>query len=267
MTQAVFHAVVLAGQRKGVINPLATAAGVSHKCLMPMVGKTLIEHTITALVDAPQVGQISIVIEDRDVLARVPYVEALLASGKARCVMAQDNLFSSVKAAMSGPQAFPALITTADNVLLTPEMIGYFTARLDGLDAAVALVRKEVLLEKYPDGQRNFHRFRDGHFSNCNLYALVTPKSLEAARVFEGGGQFAKARKRAIQAFGLVNALLYKYEVLKVKTAVGRVGKRHGIALAPIELPFPEAPIDVDNERTAELAAEILQARLDAGTA
>ena len=36
------------------------------------------------------------------------------------------------------------------------------------------------------------HRFRDGAFSSCNIYALLTPRSLVGPKVFRTGGQFGK---------------------------------------------------------------------------
>ena len=43
----------------------------------------------------------------------------------------------------------------------------------DGDDVVVALARKEDILAAHPDAQRNFYKFRDGGFSNCNLYGAV----------------------------------------------------------------------------------------------
>ena len=55
----------------------------------------------------------------------------------------------------------------------------------------VALARKEDVLSAHPQGQRRFYRFRDGAFSNCNLYGL-SRRGLALAETFREGGQFAK---------------------------------------------------------------------------
>lgn len=259
-----FHFVVLAAQRKGIVNPLAEAAGVSHKCLIEMSGKPLIEHVTTAIAESGLASKISVSIEDETPLKKVPYVQGLKAAGLLRVVPSEDNLFTSVSAALKDEQDFPAVITTADNVLLTSEMVSFFCERAAAFDAALAMVQKEVLLAKYPDGQRNFHRFKNAEYSNCNLYAIVAPEALKAAEVFRTGGQFAKASvAKIINAFGLFNMLGYKYAWFNRDDAIARLGKRFGIKAGAVDMPFPEAPIDVDNERTMKIAATILADRIN----
>ena len=256
-----FHFVIMAAQRKGVVNPLAENAGVSHKCLIEMSGKPLIEHVARAVSDSGLASKISVSIEEPSALDGVAYVNGLKDGGLLRIVPSGDNLFESVAGALSGPEDFPAIITTADNVLLTPEMLRHFCKSAPDYDAALAMIDKETLLAKYPDGQRNFHKFRDGEFSNCNLYAITSPEALSAARVFEGGGQFRKSLKRVVKAFGLVNMIAYRYAWFTRDRAIARIGKRFNINTGAVDMPFPEAPIDVDNERTMKVAADILAAR------
>jgi 2-C-methyl-D-erythritol 4-phosphate cytidylyltransferase len=58
-----FTAIVLAAQRAGQLDPLAAEAGVSHKCLVPIVGRPLIEYVLDALADTPGVRAIRICVE------------------------------------------------------------------------------------------------------------------------------------------------------------------------------------------------------------
>jgi len=256
-----YHFVVLAAQRKGVVNPLAEAAGVSHKCLMPLAGKPLIEHTISAISTSAEASKITISIEDETPLKGVQLIQELMSEGRISIIPSKENLYDSVKAVLKSDTDYPAVITTADNVLLTSQMISHFCAHAGGYDGAVALVRKETLLAKYPDGQRRFHKFRDGEVSNCNLYGVFTPRAIEMAQSFREGGQFAKYPGRVLRAFGLLNLIAYRFAWFSNSSAIGRIGKRHGVNLGAIELPFAEAPIDVDNDRTAKLAGKILAAR------
>lgn len=266
MAHRKFHFVVMAAQRKGIVNPLAEAAGVSHKCLMPLAGKPLIEHTLSAIAASDFVSKISVSIEDHEVLNELPIVQDLIAEGRLRIVQSADNLYDSVKAALENDADLPAVVTTADNVLLTPPMIEHFCSNVGGQDGAVAVVRKEVLLAKYPDGQRRFHKFQDGEISNCNIYGLFTPEAVEVAQAFREGGQFAKYPQRVLKAFGLINLAAYRFAWFSVSDAMARIGKRHGVNFGTVEMPFPEAPIDVDNERTARIAGEILSQRQQEAT-
>ncbi|WP_262693833.1 nucleotidyltransferase family protein [Kordiimonas aquimaris] len=255
-----FHAVVMAAQRPGIVNELAAEAGVSHKCLIEIAGKKLVEHVLDNLDRASEIKQITVVIDNIAVLGDVPAFVRLQQAGKARAIEARTDLFSSYLAAIEGDGMFPTLVTTADNVLLSPEMIAHFCTEIgnSGCDAAIALTPKEILLAKYPDGQRRFHEFADGEYSNCNLYALTSERVVNAARVFQTGGQFAKSLYRVLKAFGLWNAFAYRFSLYSLDKAMTRIGKRFNMTAVAVRMPFPEAPIDVDNARSKKLATEIL---------
>lgn len=257
-----FHAVVMAAQRVGIVNELAADAGVSHKCLIEMGGKKLIEHVLDCLDASPEIDRITISIDDISVLETVPAFNRLKDAGKARAVEAGTNLFSSFLGAVEGGR-YPSIITTADNVLLTPPMVAHFcnTIEEQGARAAVAVTEKAVLLNVYPDGQRRFHKFADNEYSNCNLYAVVDKETSDIASVFETGGQFAKNLARVLKAFGLWNAIAYRFALYSLDKGMDRLSKKFGTRLVAIRMPFPEAPIDVDNFRSKKLATEILQAR------
>lgn len=261
MTSTVSHFLILAAQRKGVVNALADAAGVSHKCIMPMQSRPLIEHVLSTLEAMPDAERITVAIDDQDALKGVALVESLIAEGRLKIIQSGDTLFDSIAMALPKPEDFPVVITTADNVLLTEDMLRHFIPNLAGIDVGIAMCQKDVLLAKYPDGQRRFHRFADGEWSNCNLYALTTPAALSAAEFFRGGGQFAKSLKRVMDAFGLINMIGYKFAWYARDKAMDRLSSRSGVRIKAIDMPFPEAPIDVDNERTRGIAEDILIAR------
>ncbi len=261
-----YHAVVMAAQRVGIVNELAADAGVSHKCLIEMGGKRLLEHVLDCLDHSPEIKQITVSIDDLHVLENVPAFRRLKETGKARAVQSATDLFSSFLKAVEGTDRFPALVTTADNVLLTPAMVGHFCADIERQKAraAVALTEKAVLLNVYPDGQRRFHKFADNEYSNCNLYAIVDKETSNLASVFQTGGQFAKSLARVLKAFGIWNAIAYRFSLYSLDKGMERLSKKFKTRLVAVRMPFPEAPIDVDNFRSKKLATEILAARQQA---
>ncbi len=261
-----YTALVLAAQRPGIIDPLAEKGGVSHKCLIDMDGTPMIERVLDSLLGSDHIGQILISIDDPDALSTVSAVQKCVSSGKINVTPSAENLYRSVKDALSNNVEFPVAICTADNALQTAEMIDYFCEHFDKEDAevGVSVTPAELIWSKYPEGQRRPYVLRDGKFSNCNLYALRSINSLEAAKAFEGGGQFGKSAKRILQAFGLVNLLLYKYGNLSLDDVFRRVSKRLGLKIRPVIMPFAEAPIDVDNERTERIALQVLRERREA---
>ncbi len=254
-----YTVLLLAAQRRGR-DPLSALTGARHKCLLDLHGRPMIAWVLDTLLAAPMVRQILISIEDAAVLDGVP--EA--AAARVQVIASADNLYASVERALTAAGNYPALITTADNPLLSVEMLTHFCHELERRqsDAAATMTRAGLMRAKYPEGQRRFYAFRDDEYSNCNLYALANARALRAARIFQHGGQFRKKITRILRAFGLSNFILYQLRALTLNDLAERLSRSFGIRVTFITMPFPEAPIDVDNERTLKVARTIMGQRL-----
>jgi len=259
---APFTAIVLAAQRAGCVDPLAEAAGVPNKSLVPIQGAPLIRHVVEALQATPGVSRVRIVVEPRT----APLIRAALPGGGApvEFVDAADNLADSVYAAARGV-AQPMLVTTSDNVLLTPGAAqATLRALADGADVALALATQASVLAAHPDGQRRFYRFSDDAYSNCNLYAFAGPAAVGAAESFRSGGQFAKKPLRMIVHMGPINLALLLMGRLSLRGAIRRLSRRFRLRVEPVILADGAHAIDVDNPRTYACAEILLERRTDA---
>jgi NDP-sugar pyrophosphorylase family protein len=254
-----FTAIILAAQREGKLDPMAADAGVSHKCLVPIVGRPLLEYVIEALVGVPGLQRIRICIEPAAVEAARTVRGASGDLGvPVDYVPSAPTISESAHASAEGVQG-PMVITTGDNVNLTPGAVQQMLDALaGGADAALAMASREAVLAAHPEGQRRFYEFRDGGYSNCNLYALAGPEALKAADMFREGGQFAKNRKRLARAIGPLNILLFLLRVAPIHTAMKRLGKRFGTRLAAVVLEDGAHAVDVDNPRTYAIAETLL---------
>jgi CTP:molybdopterin cytidylyltransferase MocA len=250
--------IVLAAQRDGQLDPLAAEAGVSHKCLVPIGGRPLLAHVLDALSRVERVDEVRIVVE-RGAEARLAQV-AVAAGMMARFAEAADNIADSVYAGAAGATGL-VVITTADNVLLTPAAVDQVIDKLvAGDDTVVALARKEDVLSAHPEGQRRFYRFKGGEFSNCNLYGL-SQKGLRLAETFRSGGQFAKHPLRIAKAFGFFNLFLLRIAILPLDAAMRRLSRRFRVRVASVVLSDGAHAIDVDNRRTYDIAALLMEKR------
>jgi len=267
MTDTRYTALGLAASR-GNLDPLAEAGGVSHKCFIDIAGRPMLRRVVEAVMASGRIGRTIVGIEEASIaeakalLAPLPGAEAI------EYVASRETIGASV-AAVAGEDMLPLVITTGDNALHTAEMVRYFCDALDGLeeDGALGLTPAEVVLAAYPEGNRAFHRFRDGAFSSCNLYALLTPRALAAPRIFNSGGQFGKKPKRLIGAFGLVAFMLYKSRLFTLRTVLNALSRTIGIRTAPVLMPFAEGPIDVDRMQDWQLANRIIAGRERGGAA
>lgn len=253
-----FTIVILAAQRDGKLDPLAAEAGVTHKCLVPICGKPLLTHVLDALATVNGIDSIRISVEAGAEEKLRPLTDAF--GLPIRFSISADNIADSVYAAVDGATG-PVVVTTADNVLVTKKPIQAVADRLlAGDDAVVALARKEDIQAAHPEAQRNFYMFRDGGFSNCNLYGL-SGRGLKAAEAFREGGQFMKNPARIARAFGLINLLLMRFGWVTTESAMRRIGKRFGIRASRVILDDGAYAVDVDNRRTYDIAALLLERR------
>ncbi len=265
MGDRTYTGLVLAASR-GHRDPLAQAGGVSHKCFIDIAGQPMLRRVVASVLESGRVRRTIVAIEPgsveeaRAILAGLPGAESI------EFVPSGATIGATVGAIVTA-EHLPLIITTGDNALHTPTLLRHFCDSLDGLDAdgAIGLTEASCVLEKYPEGNRAFHRFRDGAFSSCNIYAMLTPKSIAGARVFNSGGQFGKKPRRLIGAFGLLAFLLYKSRLLTLRTLLAFLSRAIGMRTAPVLIPFAEGPIDVDRMQDWELAKRIVGEREKSG--
>jgi GTP:adenosylcobinamide-phosphate guanylyltransferase len=258
-----FTAIILAAQRPGETNPLAAAAGVSHKCLVPIAGAPLIVHVVRVLAAMPSLGALRISVEPELWLVLEDLLAPERRPGLAIEMRApQSNIADSVIAGVEGAEG-PFVVTTADNVLLTATAVELLLGRLEQADAAAILTTREAVRAVHPDAQRRFYRLGNGHYSNCNLYGVRdAERAFAAAGVFRGGGQFRRHVGRAIRALGLINILLVLSGRLGLDAAARRFSRRLGLRLDLAVADDGALAVDVDNARTHAIAEPILARRM-----
>lgn len=254
---------ILAGKRDGKLDPLAAAAGVSHKAVVPIRNKPLIQWVLEAAEQAWPDNRILVSIHDGGVIGTLPIVERLTASGRLQIVAAREGIVESLEAAAESGAAWPLLITTGDNVLITPAALRRLHDEAVEADAgaALSLATREQILAAHPEGQRRFYEFEDKAISNCNAYWLRDRAALRAAESFRGGGQFIKTPGAILKAFGLWNLIGFRRKWWSLDRAMANLSRRFGVRIAPVFVTDGALAVDVDNERTYKIAETLLESR------
>ena len=249
---------ILAGRRPGATDPLAEAAGVGDKCLVPVAGRPMIAHVLESAA-ASDAERIFISTHNGRLLDDIadPVIDRL--GERLTVVAAADNLADSVLAVAERAR-FPMLVTTADNCLLTPETIAEIAAEAErlGAEAGVALARREDVLAVHPEGQRRFYEFSDVAVSNCNAYWIGSRSALKAAEAFRGGGQFVKKPIRVLQAFGLINLLRFRFGLGPIHHIFQRISRHLKVEIAPLLVSNGATAIDVDNARSLRVTEALM---------
>lgn len=249
-------AILLAGSRPGP-DPLLTGSGVSTKALLPIAGRPMLVHVVAALRASPLVGPITILAQASAELAAEP---GLAGFADLHFADSGQGISASLAAALPEGDA-PVLVTTADNVLLTPAMIAAFLSGAEGSDVAVAMVERRVLLARYPESKRTWLKFRGGWWSGANLFRLRGRRVLP---LLDFWGRIERDRKKGLKivaAFGLwllIGALL---RLFTIQQGVARAGRRFGLKAKVVPMAEGEACIDADKPADIELIERILAAR------
>ncbi|MDC0116041.1 nucleotidyltransferase family protein [Octadecabacter sp.] len=261
-----YTALVLAGSR-GPRCDVAALGPVSHKAILPINGTPMIERVVATLRAVKAINKVVVVIETPDILHNLPGLAPLLADGYLDTLTAKPSPAQSAlhgfDAAGAG-QDGPVLMTTADNCLITPEILEFFLSSLrDDADVTAAIAKTDTVMKAYPEARRTRMRFRDGGVGGCNLFAFQTAN---ARRIITFWRQIEENRKNPLtmlRQLGALTALRYVTNTLTLTQALHKLGKRTGTRLKTTDMPFAEAAIDVDTADDFHLAEKILMQRND----
>ena len=250
-------ALVLAGTRAGG-DPLAAAAGVSHKALITIAGRTMIEHVVHALDSVPEIGRIVIAIEQPELLDSLPGLRKPACRRPISVVAAAEGPSASV-ASVLALEGVPLLVTTADHALLRPEWLrNFLDATPADADATVALASRRNVEAAAPCTRRTYLRFTEGEYSGCNLFLLQRPS---ATGVVDLWRQLEAERKRPLRMMlrlGITFALRYGFGRLRLDDALVRLRRLSGARVAVVELTDGRAAIDVDKPEDLELVRRLM---------
>lgn len=247
-------ALVLAGSREGRADPMAVAAGVAHKALLPVAGVPMLLRVLQAMRASPEIGRIVVAAQGADdLLASIAVVPGTIGRDAAGSP-------SGTVATMLEEFGTPLLVTTADHALLTPSMLSWFVAHCsDPADAVAAVAGAETILAAYPDTRRTWLRFSDGRVSGCNLFMFRTDR---ATNVVEFWRSLEHERKRPLSMAWLVGPvalLAYMSRLVTLGMMVRLLGRRTGTVLGVVRMPFAEAAIDVDTPADLILVESIIR--------
>ncbi len=257
-SSATVTAILLAGARP-IADPLATAAGVPVKPLVPVAGEPMINRPARALLAHPAIAQVVILTQNPEYFADDPATAWLASDPRVRFERGGKGIASSLLGLMEKADLpFPLLMTTADHVLLDAGMLDQFVAQATGADIAVAMVERTTLLARYPQSRRTWLKFRDGWWSGANIFWFGSTRARPVIALWQDVEQDRKKGWKILSAFGplaLVGALL---RILTLRGGIARVGRRFGLTARLVAMDQAEACIDADKPDDIVLIESIL---------
>lgn len=247
-----FTALVLAGSRGGT-DPVAAYAGVAHKGLIVLGGRTLLERVLGAL-DAAGAARICVSTNDAGIVAalsgistRAPVEHVEAAQSPAASVLTAAETLGT-----------PLLVTTSDHALLDPEWVRQFLAESPAdADIAVLLAPETVVQGAAPGTARTYLSFRDGRFSGCNLFLLRNARALAGVALWRRVEAHRKQPWRIALMLGPAMLAGYALGLLTLDEAIIRLGRKAGVVAAAVRTPFGLAAVDVDKPADLDLVRRL----------
>jgi GTP:adenosylcobinamide-phosphate guanylyltransferase len=256
-----FSAVLLAGSRPGT-DPLAAAAGVATKALVPIGGLAMIERPLRALLAHPRIDTVQVLTQAPELLLADPATCWMADEPRVRLTQGGAGIAASLLALMDGGAvALPFLVTTADHVLLDGAMIDAFLAQVEGGDIGVAMVERRTLLARYPQSRRTWLKFRGGWWSGANLFWIGSARARPIVALWQAVEQDRKKGWRVIAAFGPLLLTAAALRLVTLAGGIARAGRRFGADARVAAMPQPEACIDADKPDDVALIETILTDR------
>ncbi|MCB2051051.1 MAG: nucleotidyltransferase family protein [Novosphingobium sp.] len=253
-----FNAVILAGSRKGEIDPLAQSEGVAHKALIELEGLPLLARVHAAL-KAAGADRIMIMADEPGVVK--------VARSLGAVVMAPQAGPSASVAASFAELGAPLLVTTSDHALLRPRWVRTFIDSVPaGAEVAILMAPRAAVESALPGSKRTWLRFADGDWSGCNLFYLAQDNAARAIASWEQVEADRKRPWRIALRIGLGTIWRYWRGHLTLAEAISRLGQTLGVRAAVVPAIDGLAAVDADKPQDMEdIRALVSERRAGAG--
>jgi hypothetical protein len=155
------------------------------------------------------------------------------------------------------------MVTTGDHALLTPKITDFFciSSLKSAYDITVALTDANAVNSIYPESKRTAYRLKDGRYCSCNLFAFMTCRARDAAKLWQHIESKRKTPARVAWEFGWWPIIKYLTGNLTLEKGMEDISSYIGHKAGAIITPYPEAAIDVDTPDDLQLVERILHAR------
>jgi len=252
------HAIILAGDRPGG-SPLAKSNNVSSGIFVKVSGVTCINRVLTAIHNSRLITTASIVGPSKESFLGESSLSDLIDNYGFDWLSPDKGPAASAAKALRHVNILPALLTTADHALLTPEIIDDFcnSAKTVQADLVVGLALHTDVIKAFPKTKRTLLRFADGIYCGCNLFLLNTTESQSVLSFWKALEADRKKPWRIVMKLGPKLLLKYLFRLLTIDELFEKLSSCSGARVRYVSVSNPIAAIDVDSEADLKLANEI----------
>lgn len=255
-----FIAILLAGERSER-NELLKYAHVNAKSLIEINGKPMILYVLEALLQNSFIDEV-IIVGPHLIIDECQEIRELITKKKIRFYEQKKSPALSILSLFEEiDENKNILITTSDNVLLKSEWIDFFCNAVIKSEADILMAVNDFNLvkNKYPESKRTVLKFKDISLCFCNLFAIMSKKGKEVVHIWLKVETLRKKPFKIARMFMPVWGLfLFLMGVLSSKKAFSVMSKKLNANVDIVNMPYPEACIDVDKIEDLVLVRKIL---------
>lgn len=245
--------IVLAGDR-GPDDPLARAAGVAGKTLVPVAGRPLLAHVLRTARECGAPRRLVVAPSSS------AYRELADAAGAELVAPAAGPVASVARALEHAGPDWPVILLTGDHPLVRTEWIRTLVHGCGDAEVAVGLVDADRVRARFPGSRRTVYRFLDCRICGTNLFFLRLPapgrRLVDAWRPVEA---HRKRPWRIVRLLGVANLGRYLAGRLTLEAAFAGLSRRLGVRVRPVLIDDPLSAVDVDSPTDLELVRGILE--------
>lgn len=257
-----FSAVILAGNRQEV-DPLLEAEQEPCKALIHLGERPMIDYVLKAVQRSGHIDDIY-VCADPDIPfdEKTTLLKELKQKGLVKMVASQEGPAESLANALTYiNKTKPVIALTADHPLLTRAILKEFMQKSlrAQCDASVGVIPTDIIENAYPKSKRTRIQFREGAYTGCNLFALMTERSRALPSYWEDIQHFRKTPMQMAKKFGGLLFVKYFLGLMTLNSGLSGISKKLNINIKPVRMHQPESGIDVDTTEDLALVRDILQ--------
>jgi len=229
-----------------------------YKAMLEIAGKPMVTWVVNALTCAQNVGRIVVVglppatdLGSNRPLTILPDNHTLIANIRA----AAEELLQQEKSDR------PILILSADNPVITPEMVDWLIeqAQAAGQDFFYSAVERSLIEKKYPDAQLSFAHFKNVEICSSDAMLVRSIQSILTDPVWE---KVIEARHNPLKLAELLggNSILFvltrRYSIQETEKIIA---KKLGVSCHMILAPYPDLALSVTRSHQLDIAkAELI---------
>ncbi|UMZ75265.1 nucleotidyltransferase family protein [Natranaerofaba carboxydovora] len=236
-------AVILAGSQK---SPEETDGDFyKNKALIKLNGYPMITYIINALSKAEEISEINIV-GPKDSLGHILKDYEVNILPEDGTVL--DNILLAAET-LAVNEGESILLVTSDIPLITPEAIENFLSKCEGsYDLYYPVIDKTENDKRFPELNRTFVKFKEGHFTGGNVF-FINPRKVK--QCYDKVQKIIFFRKKPVK-LAMLLGITFLFRLLTGQLSISQVEKKVSNLLniqgKAVITPYPELGTDVDKE-------------------